>query len=116
MRLPEEAVMLRVLVGEQDMHGRIPLYEAIVMKARELNVAGATVLRGVMGFGASSRIHTAKILRLSEDMPMIIEIVDSEDRLEELLQHLDHMVTGGLITMERIRVKRYRTHGKQDEN
>ena len=116
MKLPEEAVMLRILVGEHDMHGRIPLYEAIVMKARELNVAGATVLRGVMGYGASSRIHTTKILRLSEDMPMIIEIVDSESRLEELLPYLDQMVEGGLITMERIRVKRYRTHGHHDEN
>lgn len=111
MNLPEDAVMLRIYVGEQDMHGHVPLYEALVLKARELNIAGATVMRGVMGYGASSRIHTTKVLRLSEDMPMVVELVDTEERLQALLPLLNEMVTGGLVTMERIRVKRYRPHG-----
>ncbi len=111
MNLPEDAVMLRIYVGEQDMHGHVPLYEALVMKARELNIAGATVMRGVMGYGASSRIHTTKVLRLSEDMPMVVELVDTEERLQTFLPILNEMVSGGLVTMERIRVKRYRPHG-----
>lgn len=111
MNLPEDAVMLRIYVGEQDMHRHVPLYEALVMKARELNIAGATVMRGVMGYGASSRIHTTKVLRLSEDMPMVVELVDTEERLQTFLPILNEMVSGGLVTMERIRVKRYRPHG-----
>lgn len=97
---PEPAQRLRVYVGESDKwHGQ-PLYEAIVLKARELHLAGATVLRGPMGFGAHSRIHTAKILRLSDDLPMVVEIVDSAEKLATFLPHLEQMVTGGLVTIE----------------
>lgn len=96
--------MLRILIGETDKwHGK-PLYEAIVLKARELHLAGATVLRGPMGFGANSRLHTVKILRLSEDLPMIVEIVDSEEKINTLLPHIDQMVTEGLVTLEKVRV------------
>jgi len=99
---------LRVFLGESDKwHGQ-PLYEAIVRKAHELHLAGATVLRGPMGFGARSRLHTAKILRLSEDLPMVIEIVDSKDKIDELLPHIDVMVGDGLVTLERVQVIKYR--------
>jgi uncharacterized protein len=108
MKLPEEGKLLRIFVGESDtLHGK-PLYEAIVLKARELNLAGATVTRGIMGFGANSRLHTSKILRLSEDMPVIIEIVDTEEKIRLILPYLDEIVTEGLITMENIDVIRYR--------
>ena len=108
MKLPSEAELVRVFVGESDKHDGKPLYEAIVQKARAKELAGATVLRGLMGFGASSRIHTAKILRLSEDLPIVIEIVDRPDRIAEFLPELDTMVTEGLITIEKIRVLAYR--------
>jgi PII-like signaling protein len=108
MKIPHDGFLLRVFVGESDKwHGR-PLYEAIVLKARELHLAGATVLRGPMGFGASSRLHTVKVLRLSEDLPMVIEIVDSREKIDELLPHLDEMVTEGLITLEKVQVLQYR--------
>jgi len=108
MRIPQEGVLLRVFIGESDRwHGK-PLYEAIVLKARELSIAGATVLRGPMGFGANSRLHTTRILRLSEDLPMVIEIVDSREKIDELMPHLDAMVQEGLVTMEDVRVIRYR--------
>lgn len=108
MNIPEEGVLLRIFIGESDKwHGK-PLYEAIVLKARELHLAGATVLRGPMGFGANSRLHTAKILRLSEDLPIVIEIVDSKEKIDELLPHIDEMVSEGLVTMEKVRVIRYR--------
>ena len=108
MKIPEEGYLLRAFIGESDKwHGK-PLYEAIVMKARELGLAGATVLRGPMGFGANSRLHTAKILRLSEDLPMIIEIVDSKEKIDELMPHIDQMVQEGLVTLERVQVIRYR--------
>ncbi len=108
MKLPEEGYLLRIFIGEGDKwHGR-PLYEAIVLKARELHMAGATVLRGPMGFGASSRLHTAKILRLSEDLPIVIEIVDSQEKIEGLLPQIDAMVQEGLVTLERVRVIKYR--------
>ncbi|MGD0866441.1 MAG: DUF190 domain-containing protein [Rhizomicrobium sp.] len=107
MQIPKEAVLLRVFLGESDKyHGR-PLYEAIVMKARELHLAGATVLRGPMGFGHSSRLHTAKILRLSEDLPLVIEIVDSEQAINDFLPILDGMMKGGLVTLEKAQVLRY---------
>lgn len=107
MKLEGEALLLRIFVGESDKwHGK-PVYEAIVLKARELHLAGATVLRGPMGFGANSRLHTVKILRLSEDLPMIIEIVDSEDKINTLLPHIDEMVTEGLVTLEKVRVIKY---------
>ena len=108
MKLPSEGFLLRIYIGEGDRWHHRPLYEAIVLKARELGMAGATVLRGPMGFGANSRLHTAKILRLSEDLPLIIEIVDSKERIDALLPHIDTMVQEGLVTMERVQVILYR--------
>ncbi len=108
MNLPEDAMLLRIFIGESDRWNHQPLYEAIVLKARELHLAGATVLRGPMGFGATSRIHTAKILRLSMDLPMVIEIVDSEEKVNAFLPALDDMIGGGLVTLENVRVIRYR--------
>ena len=111
MKIPEDGCLLRVFMGESDAwHGR-PLYEAIVLKARELHLAGATVLRGPMGFGANSRLHTTKILRLSEDLPMVIEIVDGKDKIDQLMPHIDEMVQEGLVTLERVQVIKYRANG-----
>jgi uncharacterized protein len=111
MKIPEQGYLLRIFIGESDKwHGK-PLYEAIVLKARELHLAGATVLRGPMGFGANSRLHTAKILRLSEDLPMVIEIVDAKEKIDELLAHIDEMVTEGLVTLEKVQVIKYRANG-----
>ena len=112
MKLPEEAVLLRVFIGESDHYRGRPLYEQIVLKARELNLAGATVLRGVMGFGADSLIHTAKLLELSQDLPMVVEIVDTEENLNKLMPFIDETVLEGLVTMEKMRVIKYR-HSKQ---
>ena len=111
MKLPSEGYLLRIFVGETDRHKGKPLYEEIVLKSRELNLAGATVTRGIMGFGAHSRIHTAKVLRLSEDLPVIIEIVDTEENLKLLWPFLDEAVGEGLITVEQVRVIRY-THSE----
>ena len=108
MKIPEDGYLLRVFVGESDKHGHIPLYEAIVLKAREAGLAGATVLRGLMGFGKHSVLHTAKILRLSEDLPVVIEIVDTEDKINSFLPVLDEMLQGGLVTLEKVRVIEYR--------
>ncbi|MEX2219164.1 MAG: DUF190 domain-containing protein [Phycisphaerales bacterium] len=108
MKIPEDGWMLRVYIGESDRWHGTPLYEAIVLRARELHLAGATVLRGPMGFGARSRLHTAKILRLSEDLPMVIEIVDSREKIDSLLPHIDAMVTQGLVTLTPVRVIKYR--------
>jgi uncharacterized protein len=113
MQLPEDTVLLRIYVGESDRWQHQPLYEAIVLKARELHLAGATVLRGPMGFGAASRIHTAKILRLSMDLPMVIEIVDTEEKVKTILPLLDEMMGGGLVTLEKIKVIHYR-EGKEN--
>jgi hypothetical protein len=113
MQLPEDAVLLRIYVGESDRWQHQSLYEAIVLKARELHLAGATVLRGPMGFGAASRIHTAKILRLSMDLPMVIEIVDTEEKVKTMLPFLDEMMGGGLVTLEKIKVIHYR-EGKEN--
>jgi hypothetical protein len=108
MKIPEEGYLLRVFIGESDhWHGK-PLYEAIVLKARELHLAGATVLRGPMGFGAHSRLHTTKVLRLSEDLPMVIEIVDSKEKIDEFLPFIDAMVGEGLVTLEKVQVIKYR--------
>jgi uncharacterized protein len=108
MKIPEDGYLLRIFIGESDKwHGK-PLYEAIVMKAREIHMAGATVLRGPMGFGAKSRMHTAKILRLSEDLPLIIEIVDGKEKIDELMPFIDEMVQEGLVTLERVQVIKYR--------
>jgi PII-like signaling protein len=113
MQLPEDAVLLRIYVGESDRWQHQPLYEAIVLRARELHLAGATVLRGPMGFGAASRIHTAKILRLSMDLPIVIEIVDTDDKVQALLPFLNEMMGGGLVTLEKIKVIHYR-EGKEN--
>jgi len=107
MQIPKQAVLLRIFIGEDDKAGTSPLYEAIVLKARELHLAGATVLRGPMGFGASSRLHTTKVLRLSEDLPLVIEIVDSEEKINEFLPVLDEMMPSGLVTIEKVQVLQY---------
>ena len=107
MQIPSQAVSLRIFIGESDSCEGKPLYEAIVLKARELHLAGATVLRGPMGFGKSSRLHTSKILRLSEDLPLLIEIVDSEDNINAFLPILDGMMSSGLITLEKVQVLQY---------
>jgi uncharacterized protein len=109
MQVPRAAVLLRIFIGEDEKHGGHPLYEAIVLKAREMHLAGATVLRGPMGFGHSSRIHTTKILRLSQDLPLVIEIVDAEDRINAFLPVLDAMMGSGLVTMEKVQVLQYGT-------
>ena len=108
MKLPEEALLLRIFIGESDRWQHQPLYEAIVLKARELHLAGATVLRGPMGFGAASRIHTAKILRLSMDLPIVIEIIDSEEKVNAFLPDLEEMIGGGLVTLAKTKVIHYR--------
>ena len=114
--IPEEAQRLTIYIGEGDRWQNIPLYEAIVIKARELHMAGATVLRGPMGFGADSRIHTTKILRLSEDLPMVIDIVDRPDKIAALIPHLEQMVKGGLVTLEDVRVLIYSPSEKSAGN
>src|SRR5216684_13244 len=108
MQLPHEAVLLRIFLGETDRWEHKPLYEAIVLKAREMHLAGATVLRGPMGFGKSSRLHTAKILRVSLDLPLVIEIADSEEKIKSFLPFLDQVMKGGLVTMEKVQVGDYR--------
>src|SRR5207249_12250290 len=112
MHIPQDAVLLRIFIGESDRYEHRPLYEAIVLRARELQLAGATVLRGPMGFGKSSHLHTAKILRLSMDLPMVIEIVDSEEKVNAFLPVLDQMMGGGHVTLEREKVIRYQDQGK----
>jgi PII-like signaling protein len=113
MKLASPATLLRVFIGEDDRHEHLPLYEAIVLKARAQHLAGATVLRGPMGFGHSSRLHTAKVQRLSEDLPVVVEIVDSEDKVNAFLPQLDAMMPeSGLITLETVQVLRY---GERDE-
>jgi PII-like signaling protein len=109
MNIPEEGYLLRVFIGESDKSGHRPLYEEIVLKAREAGLAGATVLRGVMGFGKNSILHTAKILRLSEDLPMIVEIVDSLEKVEAFVPMLDEMIKDGLVTIEKVRVIHYKS-------
>ena len=111
MQIPQDATRLSIYIGESDRWHQQPLYEAIVLKARELHLAGATVLRGPMGFGKSSRLHTAKILRLSMDLPVVIEIVDAEEAINRFLPVLDEMIAGGLVTLERVRVIDYRGAG-----
>ncbi len=109
MTIPEELVLLRIFCGEDDRHGHIPLYEAIILKAREAGLAGATMLRGTTGFGHSSLLHTAKILRLSQDLPIIIEIVDARDKVEAFLPTIDGMLGSALVTMEKVQVLQYGT-------
>jgi uncharacterized protein len=110
MKTEEKAVLLRIFVGESDKAGGKPLYESIVLKARELNLAGATVLKGMLGFGAHSRIHAAKLMTLSEDLPMIIEIIDAEENIKKILPFIDEHVDEGLVTMEKVEIFKYR-HG-----
>jgi hypothetical protein len=107
MQIPEQAMLLRIFIGENDSYEGQPLYEVIVLKAREMHLAGATVMRGPMGFGRSSRLHTAKILRLSEDLPLVIDIVDAEDKINAFLPALEAVMGSGLVTLERVRVLRY---------
>ena len=114
MQIPKDAMLLRIFFGETDRHEREPLYEAIVLRAREMQLAGATVLRGPMGFGQSSRLHTAKILRLSEDLPMVIEIVDSEEKVPAFLPVLDQMMTSGLVMLEKVEVVQYGSSGLKE--
>lgn len=110
MQIPKQAQLLRIFIGENDRDNGRPLFESIVLRAREMQIAGATVMRGAMGFGHSSRLHTTKILRLSEDLPLVIEIVDSEDKIDAFLPVLDAIMTSGLITLEK--VVQYGTNGK----
>jgi PII-like signaling protein len=112
MQIPEDAVLLRIFIGENDRWQHQPLYEAIVLKAREMHLGGATVLRGPMGFGRTSRLHTAKILNLSTDLPLVIEIVDSEANISAFLPVIDEMITGGLVTMEKVKVLHFRGEAK----
>jgi len=108
MMLPEEGQLLRILIGENDKYGKQPLYEWIVRKARETGLAGATVLRGLEGFGAHSRVHTAKILRLSSDLPIVIEIVDTQEKIAQFLPLIDDAITEGLATLEKVKIRFYR--------
>lgn len=109
MNIFKEEVLLRIFIGESDSYKGKALYEHIVYTARELHIAGTTVLRGIMGYGANSKIHTAKILRLSEDLPIIIEIVDDEENIKKLLPYLDESITNGIVTMEKVKVIKYRS-------
>jgi uncharacterized protein len=108
MKLPSEAFLLRIFIGESDRFGGRPLHEVIVEEARRGGMAGATVMRGFLGFGAHSRIHTSKVLRLSEDLPIVVEIVDTEERIEAFLPRLDELIGEGLVTLEKVRVITYR--------
>jgi len=108
MTLPEKGNLLRIFIGESDSHNGIPLYEWIVNKARENGLAGATIIRGIEGFGANSRIHTTKILRLSEDLPIIIEIIDTLEKIENFLPQIDESIHEGLATLEKVDIKFYR--------
>jgi PII-like signaling protein len=114
MMLPKEGHLLRIFIGESDRHESRPLYEWLVQKAREHGLAGATVLRGLEGFGAHSRLHTAKILRLSSDLPIVVEIVDTEEKIEAFLPLVDEAVSEGLATVEKVKIRFYRS-GKVKE-
>lgn len=115
MKLPTEAQLLRIFIGESDKHGGKPLYEVIISLAREQGLAGATAIRGILGFGANSRVHTSKILRLSQGLPVVVEIVDSPDKIKDFLPHLDVLISEGLITLERAEVIAYRTNGSAED-
>ncbi|HEY7120955.1 MAG TPA: DUF190 domain-containing protein [Solirubrobacterales bacterium] len=114
MKLEGEGKLLRIFIGESDKHGRKPLYQAIVEMLREEGMAGATVLRGIEGFGATSHLHTARILRLSEDLPIVIEVADTAERIEAIMPRIDEMVSEGMVTIERIEVVSYRAQPKGD--
>ncbi|HVA80417.1 MAG TPA: DUF190 domain-containing protein [Candidatus Binataceae bacterium] len=108
MQLPREAKLLRIFIGEKDRHDGHPLYEAIVLKARALHLAGATVLRGPLGFGQTSHLHTTKLLRLSDDLPIVIEIVDAQEKIDAFIPVLDAMMGSGMVTIENVQVLQYR--------
>lgn len=110
-----ERVLMRIHIGERDKYEGEPLYWAIVQLLRKRHYAGATVTRGIMAFGASSRIHAARFLELSMDLPIVVECVDTEEKIQEILPELDKMVGGGLITLERVKVIMYRPHAREDE-
>ena len=114
MELPRDAVLLRIFLGEDDKFEGKPLYEAIVLKSREMHLAGATVLRGAVGFGHSSRIHTTKILRLSQDLPIVVELVDSKEKIDAFLPVLDPMMSSGLVTLEKVQVLQYGVPGEKN--
>jgi len=114
MQIPTDGQLLRIFIGESDHHDGKPLYEALILAAREHGIAGATMLRGLMGYGATSRIHTAKILRLSEDLPVVVEIVDSPEKITSFLPIVESMVRGGMVTLERVQVLRYTHDSKED--
>jgi PII-like signaling protein len=114
VKLEGEGKLVRIFIGESDKHGRKPLYQAIVEMLRQEGMAGATVLRGIEGFGATSRLHTARILRLSEDLPIVIEVADTAERIEAIMPKLDEMVTEGLVTLERVEVVAYRAQEKSE--
>ena len=116
MPLSREAVLLRIFIGEDDKSGHLPLYEALVLKAREMGLAGATVLRGPMGFGHSSRLHTTKILRLSQDLPLVIEFVDSEAKIDEFVSAIESLMGSALVTTEKVKVVRYGESGPCDDH
>lgn len=116
MVLPEEGCLLRIFIGESDRHDGRPLYEWLVLQARERGLAGATVLRGMQGFGAHSRLHTTKIMRLSVDLPIIIEIVDTKDKIEAFLPLVDENVKEGLATVEKIRIRLYRHRDREEHD
>jgi uncharacterized protein len=111
MQIQRDAVLLRIFFGNDDKFHRLPLHEAIVLKAREMRLGGATVLRGHVGFGHSSRIHTAKLLRLSQDLPVVVEIVDSQEKIDAFLPVLDSMMSSGLVTIEKVQVLEYGSTG-----
>jgi PII-like signaling protein len=115
MVLPKEGSLLRIFIGESDKHEGMPLHEWIVRRAREHGLAGATVLRGIEGFGAHSRVHTAKILRLSTDLPIVVEIVDSLEKIEAFLPAVDGAIREGLATLERVQVRFYRSGTEQPD-
>ena len=108
MMLPKDGHLLRIFIGEKDKHGRVPLYEWIVHKARERGLAGATVLRGLEGFGAKSHVHKSKILRLSSDLPIVVEIVDTKENIEAFLPEIDDAIPDGLATLEKVEIRFYR--------
>lgn len=114
MEVPQDSTLLRIFIGESDRAGHRPLYEELVLKAREMHLAGATVLRGPLGFGASSRVHTAKILRLSMDLPMVIEIVDTQEKIEAFLPVLNKLLDGGMVTLEPVKVIHYRSRSGEE--
>lgn len=114
MKLEGEGKLLRIFIGESDKHGRKPLYQAIVEMLRQEGMAGATVLRGIEGFGATSHLHTARILRLSEDLPIVIEVADTAERIEAIMPRIDEMVNEGMVTLERVEVVSYRS-GERDD-